>query len=153
MTNPRSTASIGGHPLHPMIIPFPIVCFVGALICDLISMQTTNLFWATASLYLIGAGLVMAAVAATLGLIDFFGEPRIRALSDAWWHAGANILAVLLELYNFYLRYGGTEPRVPTTGLVISLIVVCILLFSGWKGWGMVYKHHVAVSDVEQLPR
>jgi hypothetical protein len=44
-----------------------------------------------------------------LGLVDFFGEPKIRALSDAWWHAGANVLAVLLELYNFYIRYTGRE--------------------------------------------
>jgi uncharacterized membrane protein len=93
----------------------------------------------------------MAAVAALLGLIDFFGEPKIRALSDAWMHAGANVLAVLLELYNFYIRYTGSGSL--TTGLVISLIVVCILLFSGWKGWGMVYKHHVAVSDVAEPPR
>jgi uncharacterized membrane protein len=146
MANPRSTASIGGHPLHPMVIPFPIVCFVLTLVCDLLLLRNVSPFWLTASLYLLGTGLVMAAVAAILGLVDFFGEPKIRALSDAWWHAGANVLAVLLELYNFYIRYTGTGSL--TTGLVISLIVVCILLFSGWKGWDMVYKHHVAVSDV-----
>jgi uncharacterized membrane protein len=76
---------------------------------------------------------------------------QIRNLSDAWWHAGANILAVLLELYNFYIRYSPTGSE-KTTGLVISAVVVCILLFSGWKGWGMVYKHHVAVSDVAKRP-
>lgn len=32
-------------------------------------------------------------------------------------------------------------------GLVLSLIVVLILLFAGWKGWGMVYRHHVGVAD------
>ena len=148
MSNPRSTASIGGHPLHPMIIPFPIVCFVGTFVCDLVMLQSSDPFWRTAALYLLAAGLIMAAVAALLGLIDFFGEPRIRALSDAWLHAGANVLAVLLELYNFYMRYTGTGSQ--NTGLILSLIVVCILLFSGWKGWGMVYKHHVAVSDVPE---
>ena len=149
MTNPRSTASIGGHPLHPMVIPFPIVCFVGAFVCDLVMLQSTDPFWMRASLYLLGAGLVMAAVAAVLGLIDVFGDDRIKNLSDAWWHAGANILAVVIELYNFYLRYSTTDMK-SKTGLILSLIVVCILLFSGWKGWGMVYKHHVAVSDVAE---
>jgi uncharacterized membrane protein len=152
MSNPRSTASIGGHPLHPMVIPFPIVCFVGALVCDLITLQSANPFWSAASLYLIGAGLAMAALAATLGLIDFLGEPRIRALSDAWWHAGANVLAVLLEAYSFYMRYSPSDAKVPQTAIIISVVVVCILLFSGWKGWGMVYKHHVAVSDIAEPP-
>jgi uncharacterized membrane protein len=151
MANPRSTASIGGHPLHPMVIPFPIASFVGAFLCDLVMLNNASPFWQTAALYLLGAGIVMAAVAAVLGLIDFFGEPRIRALSDAWMHAGANVLAVVIEAYNFYIRYAGTGSK--NTGLILSLIVVCILLFSGWKGWGMVYKHHVAVSDVAERPR
>jgi uncharacterized membrane protein len=149
MANPRSTASIGGHPLHPMIIPFPIACFVGAFVCDLVMLQSSDPFWMRASLYLLGAGLVMAALAAVLGLIDFFGEQRIRALSDAWLHAGANVLAVLIEVYNFYLSYTAPDSK-SNIGLILSLIVVCILLFSGWKGWGMVYKHHVAVSDVPE---
>jgi uncharacterized membrane protein len=56
-----------------------------------------------------------------------------------------NIVAVLIELYNFYLRYDAPDActEVP---LVMSVIVMCILLFSGWKGWGIFYRHHVAVS-------
>lgn len=91
----------------------------------------------------------MAALAALLGLTDFFGDNRIRELSDAWWHAGANITVVLIELYNFYLRYDAPDARAGVL-LVMSTVVVCILLFSGWKGWGMVYKHHVAVSDTAE---
>jgi uncharacterized membrane protein len=86
----------------------------------------------------------MAALAAVFGLIDFLGEPRIRALNDAWLHAGGNVLAVLIELYNWYMRYEGGA--VVPTGLVLSLIVVLILLFTGWKGWEMVYRHKVGVS-------
>lgn len=33
--NPRSTASFGGHPIHPMLVPFPIACFTGALVADI----------------------------------------------------------------------------------------------------------------------
>jgi uncharacterized membrane protein len=98
------------------------------------------------ALWLLGAGLIMAALAAVLGLTDFASEPRIRALNDAWWHAGINVLAVLISLYNFFIRYGDPTSA-GTKGLVISLIVVCLLLVSGWKGWEMVYRHHVGVSD------
>jgi uncharacterized membrane protein len=129
-----------------MAIPFPIAFFVSVFACDIAFKSSSNPAWATAALWLLGAGLIMAALAALLGLTDFFGEPRIRALNDAWWHAGINVLAVLISLYNFYIRYA--DPTAAgTKGLIVSLIVVCLLLVSGWKGWEMVYHHHVGVSD------
>jgi uncharacterized membrane protein len=145
--NPKSTASIAGHPLHPMLIPFPIAFFVFAFLCDLAFWRTGDAFWATAAVWLLGAGLVMAALAAVFGVIDFLGEPRIRALNDAWWHAGGNVLAVLIALYNWYMRYTTGEAAILPTGLLLSLIVVCILLFTGWKGWNLVYRYRVAVAD------
>ena len=66
MPNPRSTASIAGHPIHPMLIPFPIAFFVGTFACDLVYWQTSNSAWAAATPWLLGAGLVMAALAAVL---------------------------------------------------------------------------------------
>jgi uncharacterized membrane protein len=105
MPNPQSTASIAGHPLHPMLIPFPIAFFVATFVCDLVFWRTGDSFWATGALWLLGAGLVMAALAAVIGLLDVLGEERIRALNDVWWHAGGNVIAVLIALYNWYLRY------------------------------------------------
>ena len=112
MPNPQSTASIAGHPLHPMLIPFPIAFFVATFVCDLVFWRTGDSFWATGALWLLGAGLVMAALAAVIGLIDVLGEERIRALNDTWWHAGGNVTAVLIALYNWYLRYTSGEAAV-----------------------------------------
>lgn len=147
MANLRSTASIAGHPVHPMLIPFPIAFFVATLACDLAFWQTENPYWATTSLWLLGAGLVMAALAAIAGLVDVFGEPRIRALHDVWWHAGGNILMVLIQLYSWYARFSEGSAAIVPTGLVLSLVAVGIMLFTGWKGWQMVYRHHVGISD------
>ena len=146
-SNPKSTASIAGHPLHPMLIPFPIAFFVAAFVSDLAFWRSVNAFWATASLWLLGAGLVMAALAAVVGLIDVLGEPRIRALNDAWWHAGGNVVAVLIALYNWYLRYTSGDAAIVPTGLVLSLVVVLLLLFNGWKGWNLVYRYRVGVAE------
>jgi uncharacterized membrane protein len=147
MVNPQSTAKIAGHPIHPMLIPFPIAFFVSAFVCDLAFWQTANPAWATAAMWLLGAGLVMAALAAIAGLTDVLGEPRIRALNDVWWHAGGNIVVVLIELYNWYARYTEGVAAVVPKGLVLSLIVVCILMFTGWKGWELVYRHRVGIAD------
>ena len=147
MDNPRSTASVAGHPIHPMLVPFPIAFFVGAFVTDLVFWQTGVAFWSAASFWLLSAGLVMAAPAAVVGLIDVLSELRIRMLQDAWWHAGGNIIAVVIALYNWYLRYTSGEAAVVPIGLLLSLIVVCILLFTGWKGWNLVYRHRVGVAD------
>lgn len=100
MANPHSTASIAGHPIHPMLIPFPVAFFVATFVCDIVYWQTANTFWARASFWLLVGGLVMGALAAVAGLIDLLGDPRIRALKDVWWHAGGNVIAVLIQLYN-----------------------------------------------------
>ena len=94
-----------------------------------------------------GAGLVAAALAAIAGLIDFLGDARIRDLSDAWQHAIGNVLAVLVSLFSFYWRYRNGAAGVIPTGLIMSLVVVCILLFTGWKGGELVFRHRVAVYD------
>ena len=145
--NPQSTAQIAGHPLHPMLIPFPVAFLVATLVSDLIFWRTGSSGWSTASLYLLGAALVMAALAAVAGLTDFLGDYRIRDLSAAWHHMIGNVVAVVLSLWNWYRRYEAGDSAVLPTGLLISLVVVLILLYTGWRGWEMVYKHRVAVLD------
>jgi uncharacterized membrane protein len=145
--NPQSTAQIAGHPLHPMLIPFPVAFLVATFVCDLVFWRTGNAAWSTASLYLLGAALIVAALAAVAGLTDFLGDQRIRDLSAAWHHMLGNVLAVLLSLWNWYRRYDVGEAAVVPAGLLISFVVVLILLYTGWRGWEMVYKHRVAVSD------
>ena len=145
--NPRSTASIAGHPIHPMLIPFPIAFFIAAFLCDLVFWRTTNASWADATVWLLGAGLIMAALAAVTGLTDVLGDPQIRTMNTAWWHAGLNVLAVLIELYNWYLRFTDGSTAIVPTGLVLSAIVVALLLITGWLGGQMVYRRRVGVSD------
>src|SRR5262245_43117740 len=146
MPNPRSTASIAGHPIHPMLIPFPIAFFVATLVCDVVFWRNGSDAVATTAMWLLGAGIVMALLAAVMGFTDVLGDRRIFDLTDAWWHAGGNLVIVLIEVANWGLRYhGGTSAIVPT-GLVLSLIAVCGLLFTGWKGWELVSRHRVGVA-------
>ena len=61
--------------------------------------------WTQATQWLLGAGVIMGLLAAVFGLIDLFGEARIRALTEVWWHATGNVLAVLISIANFYIRF------------------------------------------------
>ena len=145
-SNPRSTAQIGGHPIHPMLIPFPIVCFVGTFVVDLIYLSSGNPGWAEASRWLLGFGLVTAALAATTGLIDYMGDDRIRRLGHALQHMLANVAAVVVEIVNLVTRLGHDE-AIGSLGVYLSGAAVLILLFSGWRGGDLVYVHHVGVHD------
>lgn len=148
--HPRSTAQIGGHPIHPMLIPFPIVCFVLTFITDIAYTRTHDASWASASNWLLAVGLVMAALAAVAGLTDFLGDDRIRRLGDALKHMLANVTAVVLELVNLVLRWRDAG-FIDSTGVYLSGIVVLILLYSGWKGGDLVFRHGIAVRDRSSL--
>ena len=148
--HPRSTAQIGGHPVHPMLIPCPIVCFIGTLVTDVVYTRNHDAGWATASHWLLGIGLVMAAAAALAGFTDYLGDERVRRLGDALKHMLANVTAVVLELVNFFLRLRSND-FIDSTGVYISAIVVLILVYSGWKGGDLVYRHGIGVHDRHDL--
>src|SRR3954468_17258457 len=97
-SNPQSTARLMGHPIHPMLVPFPIAFFIGAFLADLAYSKLGVPFWANAAAWLLGAGLVGAALAALAGLTDFLGDRNIRAIKDAWQHMIGNVTAVVVEL-------------------------------------------------------
>lgn len=143
----QSKASIKGHPLHPMLVPFPIASFTGALVTDIVYWRTANIMWSNFSAWLITAGLVTGALAALAGLIDFASRPAIRAQRPAWPHAIGNTIAMLLSFVNIFVHSRDGWTSVVPTGLILSAVVVLILLFTGWMGGSLVYRHRVGVQQ------
>ena len=147
MGNPQSTAKIAGHPLHPMLVTIPIGCFVGTLLTDIVYWRTAEMMWARFSAWLITIGVIFAVLAAIAGAIDFFGNRMIRAQSAAWPHAIGNVVVLILATLNMLIHTRDAWTSVVPTGLILSALVVVILIFTGWLGWGLVYRHHVGVAD------
>jgi uncharacterized membrane protein len=150
---PRSVASIGGRPIHAMLVPIPIVCFVGALITDIVYWQTADMLWSDMSAWLLALGLVAALFAVIAGLVDFFGDRRIRTLRAAWVHVLGNALALVLEIVNAFVHTRDAYTSVVPTGLILSALSVLILLVTVWSGWEMVYQHGVGVRVREEVRR
>jgi uncharacterized membrane protein len=148
--NPRSTANIAGHPLHPMLVPFPIACFAGAFVTDIVYANTYDMQWANMSAWFLAAGLIIAFFAVIAGLIDFFGEPRIRGLGNVWIHGLGNAVALVLEIVNLLVHTRDAYTSVVPTGIVLSGFVVLILFVTAWNGWSMVYRHRVGTREAEQ---
>jgi uncharacterized membrane protein len=130
-----------------MLIPFPIAFFVGTLVTDVVFAIDGDPFWSRMSFYLLAAGLAMAALAAIAGLTDFLGDRQVRQYKAAWHHMIGNVTAVVLQIANLFIRGGPRNTDILPAGLLISAAVVVILLYTGWRGWEMVYRHHVAISD------
>src|SRR4026209_2050499 len=129
-------ARIARHPLHPMLVPFPIALFVVALICDIarIVTGTTSPYW-TLAYYSIGGGLVGALFAALPGFVDFLSLARTEVRRLGLWHMITNSGVVILFLINFYLRRP-SAPTAPGGGkallLILSSVGVVLLGISGW---------------------
>jgi uncharacterized membrane protein len=140
-----STVAIAGHPLHPLIVTFPIAFLTGVFGTDVGYWLTGDPFWARASMWLIMAGFVTGLVAAATGMSDFLRIDRVKKHSAGWIHAVGNIAVLLLTLFNWIHRAGNVEGGVLPLGIIISMIVALLLAITGWYGAELIYRHKVAV--------
>jgi uncharacterized membrane protein len=148
-----SKARIAGHPIHPMLIAFPIALYTVTVVTLIVHAGTADPFWYRAALWSNVAAVVMAAVAAIPGLIDLLSLPRhTRARSTGLRHAAFNVLALVLFVISAVLLYQDWSgaPNLAaldvTAPLVLGILGLCSTLVAGWLGWTLVQTHHVGVQ-------
>ena len=141
----RTPASIAGHPIHAMLIVFPIGLLIFSLICDLISTRSADpTTWALVAFYTMVGGFIGALCAAIPGLIDLLSLTDRAIKKTAITHMSINLVAVALYAINIWLRLqSGTNTGTP---LVLSVIGVCMLAVSGWLGGKMVHEAGIGVD-------
>lgn len=144
-TGVPSTVAIAGHPIHPILVQFPISFLVGALLSDAIFWFTQDLFWAKASYWLIVGGLAGGLAAALTGMLDFLRIQRVRKRTAGWMHMFLNVAALTLTIVNLLLRWNDPVSAILPWGLVLSVIVSTLLGVSGWYGGELVYRHKISV--------
>lgn len=142
----RSTAHILGHPVHPMLIPFPIAFLIGGTLTDIAYVSTLDEFWGRASIWLIASGFVTGLAAALAGLIDFMTIRRARAHLSGWIHLIGNTAALGLALINWLARVSDPASFIQPWGLVLSLVITALLAVTGWTGGELSYRHQIGVS-------
>jgi uncharacterized membrane protein len=146
----RTPASIGSHPIHPMLIPFPFALWTFSLVADLIYLWRGNPVWKDwIAFYTLAAGIIGAALAAVPGIVDYFSLKDPKVAKIAAWHARLNVLALLIFAGSFYLRTDSGSQLVNgnfTIPVALSVVGVLLISISGWLGGEMVYVHHVAVE-------
>lgn len=151
-----SRASIGGHPIHPMLIPFPIGLLVFSFIADLIYLWQGNPIWeGYIAFYSLLAGVIAGGAAAIPGLIDWATLTDREVVKVANWHARVNLFTMVIFIASLYLRTRGGAGWIislPSLPIILSLIGVIGLTIAGWLGGELVFRHGVAVSHGTAAP-
>ena len=142
---------VAGHPVHPMLIVFPLGLLATAVIFDIITLSTSDAKWSTMAWYMIAAGIIGGLLAAVFGLIDWLGIPsNTRAKAVGLWHGGLNVLVVLLFALSWVMRR--PDPGSPTgTALALSFAAVVIAVVAGWFGGELVDRLGVGVDEGANL--
>ena len=147
----ESKAKILGHPVHPILIVFPLGLLATAVIFDVVALVSNAPRWAEFATYLIAAGVVGGLLAAVPGTIDWLAIPRgTRAKRVGLIHGVGNVIVVGLFLVDWLLRR--ETPAAPPTGSVAAgLIGLGLALFTGWLGGELVGRLGVGVDDAANL--
>jgi uncharacterized membrane protein/nitrite reductase/ring-hydroxylating ferredoxin subunit len=143
----RSRAQIASHPIHPMLVGFPVALFIVSFIFDVLSRATANATLAAAGWYCVIAGLIGGAAAAIPGVIDLFGAvpPASSARNRGYLHGGLNVLAMGLFIAVAAYR-GSAAAAADGISLALSAIGIVVLGFSGWLGGTLVYRNQIGVD-------
>jgi uncharacterized membrane protein len=140
-----SRAAIAGHPIHPMLVPFPVAMLALAPVADVVWALGGGVFWAQAAWWLLLGGLVTSAVAALAGAVDFATIKQARQHREGWYHLAANVGVIGLTVVNLLVRAGDREGAILPGGIILSLVTFGLLCMSGWYGGELAYRYEVGV--------
>lgn len=142
-----SRAAIAGHPLHPMLIHFPVAALIGLVGADAAYLSTNDPFWSRAGFWLSGVGAVGGWVASIAGLVDLLTVRRIRRLVTAWSHALIAVMMLSVASLNWSLRWGDDAgAAIEPWGAAMTLLTAGFIAIAAYLGGRLVYEKAIAVD-------
>lgn len=142
----ESRVKLAGHPIHPMLIVFPLGLLATAVVFDILSLVLGNPELAIVGWWAIIAGIVGGLVAAVFGLWEWLYIPgRTRAKSIGLWHGLMNVVVVSLFAVAWWMRLPG-DHAVTAAPLLLELTAAVIAVVSGWIGGELVDRLGVGID-------
>ncbi|HWJ26951.1 MAG TPA: DUF2231 domain-containing protein [Flavisolibacter sp.] len=148
-----SKVKIAGHPIHPMLIAYPVAFYTATLVLFIIYNSKQDSFYFKVAVLANAAGVIMAAVAAIPGFIDWLFIPRnASAKKTGITHMVCNVLALVLFGINLWMQLPKYNEANPVTGPAVLLTALgfILTLIAGFLGWTLVQKHHVGIDESTQ---
>jgi len=118
----RSPVTAVTGPVYLLLFPIPVVCFLGALITDLVYSSDAVLQWLFFSEWLIAAGLVFGLLAALAALVELIAAEPLRSNIVGWGHVFLFYAALIVELFNALVHSVDGWTAVVPTGLILSIV-------------------------------
>jgi uncharacterized membrane protein len=143
----QSRAAIAGHPVHPMMIHFPVAALLGLVAADAAYLYSGDPFWARSGLWLAGVGAIGGWLASLTGAIDLITVRRVRWLVAGWCHAILAVMMLSVATLNWLLRLDSPETVFPW-GVYLSLLTAVLIAAASALGGQLVYEHAVGVDAV-----
>jgi uncharacterized membrane protein len=145
----ESKAKLLGHPIHPMLVVFPIALFSVAVLFDALYLATATDEFARFAFWSISIGLLVGLGAALFGIVDWLGiRPGTRARRVGAWHGVGNAVVVLLFVVSWATRLGDVEYAPGILPFVVGLIGIGIAIVTAWLGGELVYRLRIGVDDI-----
>lgn len=142
----ESKAKAFGHPIHPMLIVFPLGLFATSLVFDVIRLFGAGEGLSRAAFYMIAGGIVGGLAAAVFGLVDWLAIPKgTRARRIGALHGAGNVVVTGLFAVSWLLRYPDPD-ALNGAAVVLSALAVVLALFTGWLGGELVDRLGVGVD-------
>ena len=143
----QSRITAMGHPIHPILVPFPIGLLTTSVIFDVVHLVTGAARWAEISFWMIAVGVVGGLLAALFGLVDWLAIPSgTRAKAIGLGHGLSNVLMVALFALSWLLRSGAPgDPGV--LPIVLSFVGVGLASLGGFLGGELVFRMGVGVAE------
>lgn len=147
----ESRVKVAGHPVHPMLIVFPLGLLSVAVVFDIIYLVNQVSLWTQAAYYMIGAGVIGGLAAAVPGTIDWWAIPRgTRAKRVGLIHGVGNVIVVALFVVSWLLRRPNPAAP-PTEAIVAALLGVILAMVTAWLGGELVGRLGVGVDEGANL--
>lgn len=145
-----SRIAIAGHPIHAMLVAFPISGTFGSAFCDLAFWWTDDFFWARAALWAVGAAFGMGVLAAVAGMAETLLVPGVRRRAAAWSHATVAMVLLSVLAASFALRLDDPAAAVLPWGAFLSGLSLVLVALAGWHGGKLVFEHQVGVKSADE---
>jgi len=144
-------AKLFGHPVHQMLIVFPLGLLATSFFFDIAFLITRRTDLEIVAYWMIFTGVITGLLAAVFGLIDWLAIPRnTRAKAIGVWHGLGNVVVTLLFAVSWFTRYGSPAAPIPTA-YYLSGVAFVIALLTGWLGGELVDRLSVGVDEGAHL--
>jgi uncharacterized membrane protein len=144
-----SRIALAGHPLHAMLVTFPIALIVATLGADIFWWLLADPFFARVGLWTSGWGFWMGLLAALAGTVELLAGPGIRRNPASWSHAVAAMTLLAVIGANWGWRLLDVEAAILPWGLLLSAGGLVLVGIAGWQGGRLVFEHGVGIITEE----